>query len=303
MTTLLHTNSEHTDIWGRIYEEVLLHGILDTVKVIAFLFLTYLLMEFIEHKASDKTRGLLERSGSFGPLIGGLLGAAPQCGFSAAGSNFYTGRVISLGTLVAIFLSTSDEMLPILISGKISATAILAILGYKTAVGILVGFSIDLILKLLHKQRKPIDIDVICEEEGCHCERGILFSALHHTLTIGGFILLITFTINALILFVGSENISKIMYDRPIISHVIASVIGLIPNCAVSVTLTNLCIEGIITVGTMLSGLFSGAGVGLLILYRVNKNLKENLLITAVLIICGTAFGFIGDLLNFSALL
>ncbi len=303
MTTLLHAHSEHTDIWSRVYEEVLLHGILDTLKIVAFLFITYLIMEFIEHKASAKTKGLLERSGSFGPLVGGLLGAAPQCGFSAAGSNFYTGRVITLGTLIAIFLSTSDEMLPILISGKISAPAILAILGYKTAVGILVGFIVDLVLKLSHRQRRSIDIDGICEEEGCHCERGIFLSALHHTLTIGGFILIITFAINALVLFVGSENISKIMYDRPIISHVIASVIGLIPNCAVSVTLTNLCIEGIVTVGTMLSGLFSGAGVGLLILYKVNKNPKENLLITAILVLCGTAFGFIGDLLNFSALL
>jgi len=236
-------------------------------------------------------------------LLGGLLGAAPQCGFSAAASNFYTGRVITLGTLVAIFLSTSDEMLPILISSRISATAILAILGYKTAVGIAVGFIIDLILKLMRRERRPINIDEICEEDNCHCERGIFFSALHHTLTIGGFILLITFVINALVLFVGSENIAKIMYDKPIISHVIAAILGLIPNCAVSVTLTNLCLEGIITAGTMLSGLFSGAGVGLLILFKVNKSIKENLVITAILVLCGSVFGFVADLLNFSALL
>ena len=303
MTTLLHTSHGHVDIWHEIYEEVLLHGILDTLKIVLFLFITYLVMEFIEHKASERTRALLVRSGSFGPLFGGLLGAAPQCGFSAAGSNFYTGRVITLGTLVAIFLSTSDEMLPILISGRISATSILAILGYKTAVGIIIGFVIDLILKLLHRERQPINIDEICEEDNCHCERGIFFSALHHTVTIGGFILIITFVINALVLFVGSENIAKIMYDKPIVSHVIAAILGLIPNCAVSVTLTNLCVEGIITAGTMLSGLFSGAGVGLLVLFKVNKNLKENFAITAVLILCGSVFGFIADLLNFSALL
>ena len=303
MTTLLHTSHEHGDIWSKIYEEVLLHGILDTLKIIAFLFITYLIMEFIEHKASEKTKGLLVRSGSFGPLLGGLLGAAPQCGFSAAGANFYTGRVITLGTLIAIFLSTSDEMLPILISGRISATAILAILGYKTAVGIIIGFTIDLILKLLHRERQPINIDEICDEDNCHCERGIFFSALHHTITIGGFVLIITFVINALVLFAGSENIAKIMYDRPIISHAVAAVLGLIPNCAVSVTLTNLCIEGIITAGTMLSGLFSGAGVGILILFKVNKNLKENLIITAILVLCGCVFGLIADLLNFSALL
>ena len=130
MTTLLHAHgAESQDVWHRIYEEVLLHGILDTLKIIPFLFFTYLLMEFIEHKASGKTRAFMERSGSAGPLAGGLLGAVPQCGFSAAAANFYTGRVITLGTLAAVFLSTSDEMLPIMISGSIPAKAIFAILG------------------------------------------------------------------------------------------------------------------------------------------------------------------------------
>lgn len=304
MTTLLHTHTDsNTDIWHRIYEEVLLHGILDTLKIVAFLFATYLLMELIEHKASGKTRLLLEKSGTFGPLIGGILGAAPQCGFSAAASNFYTGRIITLGTLVAIFISTSDEMLPIMISGSISAKAILLILAYKAGVGIFVGFMIDLALKLMHVPKQPINIDVICDEDNCHCERGVIFSALHHTFTVGGFILIITFAINALVLFAGSENISKILYDKPIISHIIAAVIGLIPNCAVSVALTDFCIEGMITAGTMLSGLFSGAGVGTLVLFKVNKNIKENLIIIGLLVFCGAFFGLIADILNFSALL
>lgn len=304
MITLLHAHAgENTDIWHRIYEEVLLHGLLDTLKISLFLFLTYLVMELIEHKASSKTRIMLEKSGPFGPALGGALGIIPQCGFSAAASNFYTGRVITLGTLVAIFLSTSDEMLPIMISGKISPSAILTILGYKMAVGIFVGFLIDLVLRLMKIQKKPINIDELCDEDNCHCERGVLFSALHHTLTVGGFVLIITFAINALILFVGSDSIAKIMYDKPFISHIIASLIGIIPNCAVSVALTNFCLEGLITAGTMLSGLFSGAGVGILVLFKVNKNIKENLTVIGLLVFFGTVFGMIADLLNFSALL
>ena len=302
MTTFLH--AEHGgNILHKILEEVFIHGILDTLKIIPFLFITYLFMEFIEHRASVKTRRFMERSGSLGPAVGGLLGAVPQCGFSAMASNLYTGRVITLGMLISIFLSTSDEMLPIMISGKISAGAIFAILGYKAAVGILVGFAIDAFLRITRGKREPINIDEICDNDNCHCEKGILLSSLHHTLTVGGFILIITLAINALVVFIGTDRISSIMYDKPFISHIIAAVIGLIPNCAVSVTLTEFCIGGFITPGTMLAGLFSGAGVGLLVLFKVNKRIKENLAIVGILISSGTVFGFIADLLNFSALL
>lgn len=304
MSFLLHTSSEgHADIWHAIYKEVLLAGILDTLKIIPFLFLTYLLMEFLEHRASRRMVSFMERAGALGPLAGGLVGAIPQCGFSASASNFYTGRVITLGTLVAVFLSTSDEMLPILISGKISATSILAILAYKAAVGIFVGFAIDFILKLMNRKKEPINIDGLCDENNCHCERGILFSALHHTLSIGAFVLIITFAVNALVYFIGAENLAKIMYDKPFVSHLIAAVFGLIPNCAVSVALTNLALSDLITAGTMLSGLFSGAGVGLLILFKVNKNLKENFTVMGIITASGILFGLLADFLNFSALL
>ncbi len=300
MNTLLHANTEN--IWGRIGEEVFLHGLLDSLKIIPFLFVTYLIMELIEHKASAKTRSLLIKSGSFGPLACGIIGTVPQCGFSAAASNFYTGRVITLGMLISVFLSTSDEMLPIMISGKIPAKAIFAILGYKVAASILVGYLVDLVLRIMKKQRKEIDVNRICEDEGCHCEHGILHSALYHTVTIGAFVLVVTILINGLILFVGTERLSDIMYDKPFLSHIIAALIGLIPNCATSVLLTDFCVEGFITVGTMLSGLFSGAGVGLLVLFKVNKRPRENLLIMVVLVCAGVVFGFIADLLNFSPL-
>ena len=304
MNTLLHAHTgEHSDIWHEIYEEVLLHGLLDTLKILPFLFLTYFLMELIEHKASTKTRAFMERSGAAGPAIGGILGAVPQCGFSAAAANFYTGRVITLGMLISIFLSTSDEMLPIMISGKISAGAIFAILGYKAAVGILVGFAVDILLRLLRKGKEPINIDRICEEDDCHCERGVLFSALHHTATVGSFVLIITLLINALVLFIGTDRLAAVMYDKPFISHAIAALIGLIPNCAVSVALTDFCIQGFITAGTMLSGLFSGAGVGVLVLFKVNKRPRENFAVISILVVTGIVFGLLADVLNFSALL
>jgi len=304
MNTLLHIHaSESGDIWHGIYKEVLLSGILDTLKLLPFLFLTYLLMELIEHKATEKTFRFMYRSGKFGPLAGGLLGVVPQCGFSAAAANFYTGRVITLGMLISVFLSTSDEMLPLMISGKVPAKAIFAILAYKAAVGILVGFILDFILRLIKREREEINIDRLCEEGGCKCERGIFISALHHTATVGFFILIVTLVINLIVFFVGADNISKIQSGIPVISHLIAAVIGLIPNCISSVMLTDFCLSGFISVGTMLSGLFSGAGVGILILFKVNKNLKENLTVMGILVLAGTFFGFLADVLNFSSLI
>ena len=300
----LHASgAEGSGVLSKILKEVLLEGFFDTLKIIPFLFLTYLLMEFIEHKASNKTRAFMEKSGAMGPAVGGLIGIVPQCGFSAAAANFYTCRVITLGTLVAVFLSASDEMLPIMISESVSAKAVFAILFYKAAVGIFVGFLIDITMRIMRKNKAPINIDELCDNDDCHCERGIFLSALHHTLTVGAFVLIVTLIINALVVFVGGERLSSITDGKPFISHLIASLVGLIPNCAVSVALTNLCISGFISAGTMISGLLTGAGVGLLVIFRVNKRVKENLIITGILVLCGTLFGFIADLLNFSALL
>ncbi len=298
MTNLLHANTghEHTLFEG-LLDEVLLHGVLDTLKLIPFLFLTYLLMEFIEHKAQDKTREFMKRAGALAPLAGGALGAVPQCGISAAMANLYTGRIISVGTILAVFLSTSDEMLPILIAGNIRLGTVLAIIGYKAICAIAAGFTVDLVLRLIRRAPREIEISEFCTEDNCHCEDGILRSALHHTLTISGFVLAITLALNTAVYFIGTERIASVIYDRPFISNLIASVIGLIPNCAVSVALTSFYLNGFITVGTMLSGLFSGAGVGLLVLFRTNKRIKENLLIVGLLVLFGTLFGFIGDML------
>lgn len=302
MTMLLHAHgtTEHSSLLEGILHEVVLDGLIDTLKIIPFLFLTYLLMEFIEHKASGRTVALLERSGKAGPAIGGLLGVLPQCAFSAVAANLYTGRVISLGTLITVFLATSDEMLPIMISSGASWQSILTILAYKLIVGIIAGFAIDLVLGLLHRGEEKIDIDEICDNDNCHCERGIVLSALHHTATISVFILVVTLVINALIFFVGADTLGGIVSRIPVLSHLIAALIGLIPGCATSVALTTLGLEGIISGGTMMAGLFSGAGVGILILVRLNKHVKENLVIMGLLVGIGFVFGILFDLFKFT---
>ena len=297
--TLLHANGGEGFIG--FLGEVILDGVIDTLKLIPFLFLTYLLMEFIEHKASARVLGSIKKAGPLGPLPASLVGAIPQCGFSAAAANLYTGKVITLGTLVAVFLSTSDEMLPILIAGNITAGNILIILAYKIIVAIAVGFALDAILRLLGRDKDDINIDEICDADDCHCERGIFHSAIHHTLTTGLFILAVTLSINAIVFAIGEEALAGIMYEKPFVSHLIASFFGLIPNCAASVTLATLASEGLITVGTMLSGLFSGSGVGVLVLLRVNKNQKQNLMIILLLVLCGFAFGVLADFVPFLA--
>ena len=299
MNFLLHTSSEGKS-FALFLEEVLLHSIIEILPAIPFLFAAYLLLEIIEHKTSGKSLRIMEKSGFLSSVFGGLLGAVPQCGFSSAAANFYTGRIISLGALISVFLSTSDEMLLIMISKNVPFTSLLTVLLYKIAVGIAVGLIIDLIIRLMKLPQKEIDIDAICDEANCKCENGIIRSTLHHTLSTGLFITVITLLINTLIFFVGQESISLILYDKPVISHFLAALIGLLPSCAVSVTLTDLCIERIITCGTMLSGLFANSGLGLLVLLRINKNKKENLLIISILLVSGFVFGLLADVVGFS---
>ena len=291
----------YENVFEGLLHGVLLDGILETVFIVPFLFLAYFFMEFIEHKASDKTLAFLKSSGKAGPAVGAALGTVPQCAFSAVASNLYTGRVISLGTLLAVFLATSDEMLIIMISEGTNWQGVLISLGYKFAVGLLVGFATDILLRLVGKQNGHMHIEGMCEENGCHCEKGILRSAIHHTVTITLFVFIVTLGVNALVYFIGSDTLGEIMSTIPVLSHLLAAFIGLIPGCATSVALTSLCTHGIITGGVMMSGLFSGAGVGMLVLLKVNKRWRENLMIMGVLVAVGFVFGLLFDLTGLSS--
>lgn len=279
--------------------DVILDTTIDALKILPFLFLTYIVMEYIEHKMSEKTKTLIQKSGKVGSLYGGILGILPQCGFSAAASNLYVARIITLGTLIAVYLSTSDEMLPILISEQVSVGIIIKILLLKAFIGILAGFIIDFVLRKKEKQTE--NIKHLCEHEHCHCnEKNILISALKHSLNIFIFIYITSFLLNLLFSYIGEETLASFILNKPIISELLAGIVGLIPNCAASVVITELYINGVISLGAMMSGLLVGAGVGLLILFRINDNLKENLKITLLLYLIGVVAGILIELSGIS---
>lgn len=270
--------------------DVIIDTLLDTVKLVPFLLLTYLAMEYLEHKTGQKAQGLVRKAGRLGPVIGGVLGVVPQCGFSAAASSLYAGRVITLGTLLAIYLSTSDEMLPILISEQAPVRTIVFILLAKAVIGIAVGFAVD--MAFFRHREENHHIHEICEQEHCHCgEGGIFCSALVHTVQISGFILVITFLLNLLFFLVGEDALAGLILNRKILGSILAGLVGLIPNCAGSVAITQLYLEGVIGTGAMLSGLLTGTGMGLLVLFRVNHDRKENLKILGLLYCIGVLVG------------
>ncbi len=398
--------------------EVLLHGLLECARLLPFLFITYLLMEYIEHRAARRAEGFIRSSRGFAPVLGGLLGVVPQCGFSAAAANLYSGEIITVGTLVAVFLSTSDEMLPILISGNFSAAAIFSILGYKAVCAIICGVALDLVLRKIkgkngsaqehshehHSHGKEHQNDFhqreaeyqnegaeeihahlqddaearhendshghhendshghhendshghhendshghhendshehhendshehhengaqehrhgeeehssekenfaehshdeeechICHEGHGHCSKGVFASAIFHTLKTAGFVLFITLIINSAMFFIGEETLFAALPSIPLLSHLLAAIFGLIPNCAASVALTSLAASGIISSGEMLAGLFSGAGVGLAVLMRNKIERGKKILVLAVLVAVGTVFGLLADLI------
>lgn len=278
---------------------IIIHTFEDTIKLLPFLFLTYLAMEYLEHRTGDKAKAAIQKSGRFGPIIGGILGAVPQCGFSAAASNLYAGRIITLGTLMAIYLSTSDEMLPILISEAVPVSTILAILLWKMGIGILAGVGIDLVLRKRHES-KEMDIHHLCEHEHCHCERGIFRSAVRHTLQIFVFILLITLALNLVLHTVGEDALAGLIFNRPVIGVLLSGLVGLIPNCASSVLITQLYLEGAMGFGAMMAGLLVGAGVGILVLCRVNENKKECIRVITLLYAIGTFAGLVLELTGIS---
>lgn len=300
--------------------EVVLDCIIDSLKLFPFIFLTYLVMEIIEHKAGKKLERAASRAGRLGPLFGGLLGAIPQCGFSAAAAGLYTGRLISVGTLLAIFLSTSDEMIPVMLSSavvqKTGWNVPLKLLAVKVVCAVIVGFAADLVIGLAGRGKTAADDDrpekicEICEHDNCCCEEhGIFLSALIHSAKIFGFIAAVMFAVGTAIFLLERNGIDKeviggYVKGLPVLGEFLTGLIGLIPNCAASVILTELYAEGVITAGQVLAGLFAGAGVGVLILFRTNRGrLRENLLILLTLYLTGVGLGLLFDLTGLAGLL
>lgn len=278
---------------------ILEDALIDSVKLLPFLFVTYLVMEILEHQTGSKVQNRIRTAGKFGPVWGGLLGVMPQCGFSAAASSLYAGRVITVGTLLAIYLSTSDEMLPILISESVPVATILKLLGTKVLIAVVSGLVVELVyVKVLKRQEKDMDIHVVCEEEHCHCEDGALVSAIKHTIKIFVYILLISLVLNMVIEFIGEDTLASLFSSMPVVGELIAALVGLIPNCASSVVITELYLDGIIGVGAMMAGLLVNAGVGILVLLRLNRDIKQNAGIIGALYGLGVFWGVVIELLG-----
>lgn len=284
-----------------IATHVLEHSVEDTLYIIPFLFVTYLAMEWLEHRTSGKAEAAIQRAGAAGPVVGALVGAVPQCGFSAAAATLYAGRVITLGTLFAVFLSTSDEMLPIFLAEQVPLDVILKILGAKIVIGMVMGFIVDAVLRIARRIDSPLHIHDLCEHDHCHChggEGGILKSALKHTLQVTLFIFVITIVLNGILEVVGEDVLAEFLAANPALSVFGSALVGLVPNCAASVVIAQLYVEGVLGAGAMLAGLLVSAGVGLLVLVRANRHWKQNAGIIVVLYATGVAWGLIANALG-----
>lgn len=273
-------------------KDVIIETIIDGLKLLPFLFITFIVIELLEHKINNKK--IITKAGKFGPIIGSLLGAVPQCGFSVSATNLYATRILSLGTLISIYLSTSDEMLPVLLGEGANIWLILKILGLKILIGMFCGFVIDLIFR---KKASKLEFNDLCEKSHCHCEKSIFKSSIKHTLNIFLFIIIISFIINISFEYLGEDIISKIFMKNSFLSPFICSLFGLIPNCASSVALTEFYLNNTLTFGSAMAGLLTGSGVALMVLFKVNKNIKENIKIISLIYLIGSISGVIINLI------
>ncbi len=262
--------------------DILLDALIDAVKTLPFLFGAYLLIEFLEHRSSRRITILLSRLGPWGPLGGAALGCVPQCGFSVAAANFYAGRLISPGTLLAVFLSTSDEALPILLSRPQAVPELLRLLIVKFLAAAVFGLLTDLVCGRFFKNRGEEPFRDLCQDCGCE-HQGIVKPALRHTGKIFLFLLLINLVLGLAIRFVGEENISRFLLSGSVFQPLLAALIGFIPNCAASVILTELYLAGSLSFGSAVAGLCTGAGLGLAVLFRTNRRPRENFALAGAL--------------------
>lgn len=271
-------------------KEVLLDALLDSLKSLPFLFGAYLLIEFLEHRASQSLTNALSKLGPLGPVGGALLGCVPQCGFSVAAANFYAGRLITPGTLLAVFLATSDEAVPILLSSPGALPSLGRLLAVKLLAAGLFGILADFVVAKILKPAPSQPFHDLCEDCGCE-EKGVFRSALSHTVQIFAFLLLINLVLGSAIFWVGEENISRLLLSGSVFQPLLAALLGFIPNCAASVILTELYLSGSLSFGSAVAGLCTGAGLGLAVLFRVNKNWKENLWIVLALYVAAVVTG------------
>ncbi|MCR5414355.1 MAG: arsenic efflux protein [Kiritimatiellae bacterium] len=269
--------------------------ILETLALLPFLFVTFLILEAVEARANGALERFLERSRSVGPFAGGVAGAIPQCGVSAAAASFYAGGVISVGTLLAVFLSTSDELMPVLLSSRMPAGLMMKIVLLKVAFAIAVGFTANGILAFFRHRRRPVSVEDLCKHSRCRCHggNGIFVSALIHTAEIFLFIVIVSGAIELTMHYFGEDSLQSLRLTRPVFGEIAAGAVGMIPNCAVSVAGAELYMKGAMSPGALMASSFAGSGLGLLVLFRTNRNLRENILILLTVYVTGVILGML----------
>lgn len=270
--------------------EHIIHCFVDSLKTVPLLFLVYLLIEYLEHKNNNFVHHMFAGTKKLGPLIGAGFGSVPQCGFSVIAAELFSRGAITLGTLLAIFIATSDEAIPLILSHPDKIGELLTIIAIKFVIAFIIGFGVDFVYK------KKNDYTDVCHGEHHHfhgncedCGGGVVRSAVIHSVKIFLFLFLVN-----VILGYAAESIAPFMEyisDKPVIQSIFASLFGIIPNCAASVVLTELYLEGRLAVSSLIGGLCTGAGVGLLVLFKMNKNLRQNIIITAIIYVVGVVVG------------
>ncbi len=276
--------------------DIIIDVLKDSLKLLPFLFFAFLIIELLEHKFNKYTKKITSSS-KFGPLLGSILGIFPQCGFSVMATNLYITKIITMGTLISIYLATSDEMLPILLSQKVATNEILKILSIKFTIALVSGIIIDLIFN--KKKNKNKENYHICEKDNCHCEEGIIKSTIHHTLHIWIFIFICLLAIEILLDFTSIDTIKSIFKSMGIFSPFIASIAGLIPSCGSSVIITELYLNNIIPLSSLIAGLLTGSGVAIMVLFKENTNKKENFKIIFIIYFIGVLSGLIIELIEY----
>ena len=290
--------------------DIVLDALKDPLVLVPFLWLTYLAMEALETKAARKAVEAVQKAGKAGPVLGGVLGVVPQCGFSAVAATLWSGRLVTVGTLIAVFLSTSDELLPVFLAEGAPLGLLARILLTKMAIGIAVGLAVDAVLRLLHRDGDGhMHVHELCEREHCGCEGhdchegegtwgGVVRSATKHTLQVTVFIFVITIVLNGVLEVVGEDALGEFLSANPVLSVFGSALVGLVPNCAASVVIAQLYVSGVLGSGAMLAGLLVSAGVGLLVLVRTNRHWKQNVAIIVGLYAMGVFWGLIANALG-----
>lgn len=273
--------------------------LVENLLLLPFLFPAYLVLEWVEAHAGGALGRKLGRVSQWGPFFGAAAGVVPQCGFSAAAASLYAGGVITAGTLVAVFLSTSDELIPVLLSKQMPVSFLCRLVGLKILFAVFAGFAVNAFLFCMGRCGPSPHVGELCAQSHCSCaeRKGIVVPALIHTLEIFVFLLAISGIIELVLHFCGGEEALKgCILNKPFVGELLGGVVGLIPNCAVSVACADLYVEGGMSAGALVASSLTGAGMGFLVLFRTHRHLRQNLAILAVVYVFGVVFGAVGGL-------